>query len=120
MIIGGEIPAALDDRLGSLGARANIKGFLCEYMTDGRVLVLGDPGPWICAGMTGGVLYLRPQPALNFDLQAIQRRLARGAKVLVQAVDDSDEPNLQGLLTEYSEELAAASSRMKPKKRWPC
>jgi glutamate synthase (NADPH/NADH) large chain len=56
--------------------------------------------------MTGGVLYLRPQPNLNFDLQAIQRRLARGAKVLVQEVDDSDESNLQTLLTEYAEELA--------------
>ena len=106
VIIGGEIPAALDDRLGCMGGRANIKGFLCEYMTDGRVLVLGDPGPWICAGMTGGVLYLRPQPALNFDLQAIQRRLARGAKVVVREVDDSDEVNLQTLLAEYAEELA--------------
>ena len=26
-------------------------------MTNGRALVLGDPGPWICAGMTGGVVY---------------------------------------------------------------
>jgi glutamate synthase (NADPH/NADH) large chain len=106
VVIGGEIPAPLDDRLGCLGARANIKGFLCEYMTDGRVLVLGDPGPWICAGMTGGVLYLRPQPDLNFDLQAIQRRLARGAKVVLLELEDSDETNLQALLTEYAEELA--------------
>jgi glutamate synthase (NADPH/NADH) large chain len=105
VVIGGEIPAPLDDRLGSLGARANIKGFLCEYMTDGRVLVLGDPGPWICAGMTGGVLYLRPQLNLNLDLQAIRRRLARGAKVLIRDVEDSDETNLQVLLTEYAEEL---------------
>ena len=106
VVIGGEIPAALDDRLGSLGARANVKGFLCEYMTDGRVLVLGDPGPWICAGMTGGVLYLRPQPSLNFDLPAIQRRLARGASVVVLDVDDNDQANLQTLLAEYAEELA--------------
>jgi glutamate synthase (NADPH/NADH) large chain len=116
VVIGGEIPAPLDDRLGSLGARANIKGFLCEYMTDGRVLVLGDPGPWICAGMTGGVLYLRPQPALNFDLQAIQRRLARGAKVLVRELDDSDEPNLQALLGEYTEELAHSQQAEEAKK----
>jgi glutamate synthase (NADPH/NADH) large chain len=74
-------------------------------MTSGRVLVLGDPGPWMCAGMTGGVLYLRLQPHLHFDYPAIQRRLAKGAKVSVQAVDDADFQNLQHLLTIYAEEL---------------
>ena len=106
VVIGGGIPAPLDDRLGCLGARANVKGFLCEYMTAGRVVVLGDPGPWICAGMTGGVLYLRPQPELNFDLKAIQRRIARGAKVVLLDVDESDESNLRSLLSEFAEELA--------------
>src|SRR5262245_29453569 len=67
VIIGGEIKKPLNDSLGFLGARANIKGFLCEYMTAGRVVVLGDPGPWMCAGMTGGVLYLRVKPLFNFD-----------------------------------------------------
>jgi glutamate synthase (NADPH) large chain len=105
VVIGGGIPAPLDDRLGCLGARANVKGFLCEYMTAGRVLVLGDPGPWICAGMTGGVLYLRPQPELNFDLNAIRRRVALGAKVTLLNVDESDEANLRSLLSEYAEEL---------------
>ena len=71
----------------------------------GRVLVLGDPGPWICAGMTGGVLYLRPQSNLNFDLQAIKRRISRGAKVVILNMEDSDESNLHTLLTEYAEEL---------------
>ncbi|HNE05030.1 MAG TPA: hypothetical protein PLT08_10965, partial [Anaerolineales bacterium] len=103
--IGGEITKPLNDSLGFIGARANVKGFLCEYMTAGRVLVLGDPGPWMCAGMTGGVLYLRLQPHLHFDYPAIQRRLAKGAKVSVQAVDDADFQNLQHLLTIYAEEL---------------
>jgi glutamate synthase domain-containing protein 3 len=80
VIIGGEILQPLNDSLGFIGARSNVKGFLCEYMTAGRVLVLGDPGPWMCAGMTGGVLYLRMQPHLNFDRQAIHRRLARTPK----------------------------------------
>ncbi|HNH26085.1 MAG TPA: hypothetical protein PLR93_03650, partial [Anaerolineales bacterium] len=105
VIIGGEINKPLNDSLGFMGARANVKGFLCEYMTAGRVLVLGDPGPWMCAGMTGGVLYLRLQPHLHFDYPAIQRRLAKGAKVSVQAVDDADFQNLQHLLTIYAEEL---------------
>ena len=76
VIIGGQIREPLDDSLGYIGARANVKGFLCEYMTAGRVLVLGDPGPWICAGMTGGSLYLRLQPEKNFDREAIRRRVA--------------------------------------------
>jgi glutamate synthase (NADPH/NADH) large chain len=74
-------------------------------MTAGRVIVLGDPGPWLCAGMTGGVLYLRLQPHLNFDQAAIQRRLAKGAKVLIQEVGENDLKNLRELLTIYAEEL---------------
>jgi glutamate synthase (NADPH/NADH) large chain len=105
VIIGGEIKKPLNDSLGFIGARANVKGFLCEYMTAGRVIVLGDPGPWICAGMTGGVLYLRLQPHLNFDHAAIQRRLAKGAKVVVQEVGENDLKNLRDLLTVYAEEL---------------
>lgn len=105
VIIGGEIKKPLNDSLGFLGARANVKGFLCEYMTAGRVIVLGDPGPWICAGMTGGVLYLRPQPHLNFDLAAIHRRLARGAKVVIEEVRENDLQNLRELLSVYAYEL---------------
>jgi len=74
-------------------------------MTAGRVIVFGDPGPWICAGMTGGILYLHLQPHLNFDQTAIQRRLAMGAKVVVQEVGENDLKNLRSLLTAYSEEL---------------
>jgi len=105
VVIGGEIQKPLNDSLGFIGVRSNVKGFLCEYMTAGRVLVLGDPGPWICAGMTGGVLYLRLQPHLNFDETAIQRRLAKGAKVVIQEVGESDLKNLQELLSTYADEL---------------
>ncbi|MCC7119799.1 MAG: hypothetical protein IT310_14840, partial [Anaerolineales bacterium] len=105
VLIGGEIQKPLNDSLGFLGARANVKGFLCEYMTAGRVVVLGDPGPWICAGMTGGVLYLRLQPHLNFDQAAIRRRLAKGAKVTVQPANENDLGNLREILTTYAEEL---------------
>ncbi|MGA7877931.1 MAG: glutamate synthase-related protein, partial [Desulfoferrobacter sp.] len=98
VIIGGEISQPLNDHLGSIGMRANVKGFLCEYMTSGRVLVLGDPGPWICSGMTGGILYLRLQSQMNFDLDAIRRRIARGANVTLEPVDHQDEANLLYLL----------------------
>jgi glutamate synthase (NADPH/NADH) large chain len=55
--------------------------------------------------MTGGVLYLHLQPHLNFDQAAIQRRLAKGAKVVIQDVGENDLKNLQELLTMYAEEL---------------
>ena len=106
VIIGGEILQPLDDSLGYLGARANVKGFLCEYMTAGRVLVLGDPGPWMCAGMTGGTLYLRVQPDVNLDETALQRRVACGAKVELRPVDAGDDPHLHELLHLYADELA--------------
>ena len=105
VIIGGQIREPLNDSLGYIGARANVKGFLCEYMTAGRVLVLGDPGPWICAGMTGGSLYLRLQPEKNFDREAIRRRIAHGARVAIRDVDGRDEANLRELLTAYADEL---------------
>jgi glutamate synthase (NADPH/NADH) large chain len=105
VVIGGDILKPLNDSLGFIGVRANVKGFLCEYMTAGRVVVLGDPGPWICAGMTGGVLYLRLQPHLNFDQASIHRRLAKGAKVIIQEVGEKDLGNLHDLLTFYSDEL---------------
>jgi glutamate synthase (NADPH/NADH) large chain len=43
------------------GAAAVVEGtghHLCEYMTEGLVIVLGDVGFNIGAGMTGGVLYI--------------------------------------------------------------
>ena len=105
VVIGGKLEAPIDDRLGFMGARANVKGFLCEYMTAGRVLVLGDPGPWCCAGMTGGVLYLRLDEERGLNLEAIRRRLARGANVEIQPVGEGDEADLQYLLDEYAEQL---------------
>ena len=71
----------LNDRLGTLAARANCKGFAFEYMTGGRVVVLGDPGPWLCSGMTGGVVYVRQNDDWGLDEPAVRRRLSKAAKV---------------------------------------
>jgi len=50
VIFGGELTQPVDDSEGVLGTRANLKGFACEYMTSGRVVILGDPGPYAFAG----------------------------------------------------------------------
>ncbi len=61
-----------------LGTRANLKGFACEYMTSGRVVILGDPGPYAFAGMTGGVVYQQLSPELGLDERAFAPPLGPG------------------------------------------
>ena len=84
MVLGGEPAQPLNDRLGTLAARANCKGFAFEYMTGGRVVVLGDPGPWLCSGMTGGVVYVRQNPDWG-STRPQCRRLSKAAKVGLDA-----------------------------------
>jgi glutamate synthase (NADPH/NADH) large chain len=105
IIIAGEITEPLNDELGMIGNRANIKGFAFEYMTDGRAVVLGDPGPWICSGMTGGVVYLRLQPEMGLDEAAIMRRIAKAAKVTLEPLTEKGIADLNELLSAYHEEL---------------
>ncbi len=102
MIIGGQINKPIPAKeYGRIGTNANIKGFAFEYMTNGRGLVLGDPGPWICAGMTGGVVYLRHQPEMGLTKEAIERRIAKGAKVSVTSLTESGKADIKELLGKY-------------------
>jgi glutamate synthase (NADPH) large chain len=106
MVLGGTPREPLNDRLGALGARANSKGFAFEYMTGGRAVVLGDPGPWLCSGMTGGVVYIRQNPEWNLDEAAVRRRLSKAAKVSLVAPDETDLANITELLSAYQCALA--------------
>ncbi|WP_132768704.1 glutamate synthase-related protein [Tepidibacillus fermentans] len=106
VIIGGEITSPIQDHLGAIGERANIKGFAFEYMTNGRAVVLGDPGPWICSGMTGGVVYQRLVPEFGLDQQAIERRIAKGASVMILPLDEKGRNDLTELLSEYVIQLS--------------
>ncbi|MGM0845486.1 MAG: glutamate synthase-related protein [Bacillota bacterium] len=106
MVIGGQITKPIQVKeYGNLGANANIKGFAFEYMTNGRGLVLGDPGPWICAGMTGGVVYLRHQPEMGLTKEALTRRIAKGAKVQLQSLNEQGVADVTELLSKYIETL---------------
>ena len=108
VVAAGEICEELDDEAGFLAVRANLKGFAFEYMTAGRAVVLGDPGPWMCAGMTGGVVYQRLQPDKGMDLAALRRRIARGARVQVGKLNAGDQAAVRELLAAYAEELRGA------------
>ncbi|EEL89701.1 Glutamate synthase, large subunit [Bacillus cereus AH1272] len=102
MIIGGRITKPLREKeQGNIGAYSNIKGFAFEYMTNGRALVLGDPGPWICAGMTGGVVYLRHEPNLGLTEQALKQRIAKGANVTLQPISKNGLQDVNELLLDY-------------------
>ncbi|NMD71397.1 glutamate synthase [Bacillus sp. DNRA2] len=106
IIIGGQLKQPIpENETGNIGTNANIKGFAFEYMTNGRGLVLGDPGPWICAGMTGGVIYLRHQPEMGLTKDAIARRIAKGAKVNVTPLTEKGKADINELLGVYVEAL---------------
>ena len=101
MIIGGRITKPLREKeQGNIGAYSNIKGFAFEYMTNGRALVLGDPGPWICAGMTGGVVYLRHDSNLGLTEQALKKELQR-ANVTLQPISKNGLKDVTELLLDY-------------------
>ena len=107
VVLGGEPEEPLDDARGSIVDRANAKGFAFEYMTAGRAVVLGDIGPWSCAGMTGGRVYCRVNPEWNLDREAIEHRLGEGAKVSLDELDAEGTLDIEDLLGHYAEELRA-------------
>ncbi len=106
LIVGGPLlyPISENDE-GNATVHSSIKGFAFEYMTNGRGLVLGDPGPWICAGMTGGVIYLRKNPSMGLTKKAILKRLAVGANVVIQVPDSEGIADLEELLGLYISNL---------------
>lgn len=107
LIIAGKLHGPLTDELGCIASRANIKGFAFEYMTSGRGMVMGDPGPWLCSGMTGGVVYLKLDQEMGLDIDALKRRLAKGAEVELVPVNASeDEKNVREMLTKYIDTLS--------------
>jgi glutamate synthase (NADPH) large chain len=107
VVIGGEPREPLRDELGTIADRANIKGFAFEYMTAGRAVVLGDPGPWLCAGQTGGRVYLRVNDEWNLDREALERRKGKGAAVSFEDLDAEGVLDVQELLGHYCDELRA-------------
>jgi len=79
------------------GAAAVVEGIGdhgCEYMTGGRIVVLGRTGLNFAAGMSGGVAYV-----LDED-ETFERR-CNMELVGFDAMDESDEMELHGLIEEH-------------------
>jgi glutamate synthase (NADPH/NADH) large chain len=105
VVIAGEPEGPIQDELGGIADRANIKGFAFEYMTAGRAVVLGDIGPWACSGQTGGRVYMRVNQEWGLDRAALERRLGTGAKVNLMELDDEGVSDVQELLGNYAVQL---------------
>jgi glutamate synthase (NADPH/NADH) large chain len=101
VILAGEINQAIADPMGNPGTHANLKGFACEYMTSGTVIIMGDPGPYAFSGMTGGVVYQKLTPEFGFDEQALRRRIARGAQVRIEKINEDDLWEIRNLMNHY-------------------
>jgi glutamate synthase (NADPH/NADH) large chain/glutamate synthase (ferredoxin) len=59
----------------------------CEYMTGGKVVVLGETGRNFAAGMSGGVAYVLDETGQSFDTKCNKEL------VLLQSLEDRDEIN---------------------------
>ncbi len=105
VVLGGEITTPLEGNTTNLGPRANLKGFACEYMTSGTVIIMGDPGPYAFSGMTGGVVFQKLTPEMGFDEKALHDRLATGSGVEILPISAQDLPPIRRLLGHYIEAL---------------
>eukprot|EP01061_Rhynchopus_euleeides_P000702 TRINITY_DN10517_c0_g1_i1.p1 TRINITY_DN10517_c0_g1~~TRINITY_DN10517_c0_g1_i1.p1 ORF type:complete len:2064 (+),score=967.20 TRINITY_DN10517_c0_g1_i1:186-6377(+) len=77
----------------------------CEYMTGGRVVVLGSTGKNFAAGMSGGVAYIW-DPSQMFD------RLCNKAIVDLESVTEPGEKAwLRSILTEFREDTGSEVAR---------
>jgi glutamate synthase (NADPH/NADH) large chain len=57
--------------------------------------------------MTGGVVYLRLDEEMGLDIDALKRRLAKGAEVeIVPLNTGEDEKNVREMLTKYIDVLS--------------
>ena len=87
------------------GAHAVVEGVGdhgCEYMTGGRVVVLGPTGRNFAAGMSGGIAYVYDETG-----DFAQRRCNRSS-VSFEELDEADALELRGLVAEHAERTGSA------------
>ena len=96
----------VDDSQGCIVDRANAKGFAFEYMTSGRAVVLGDIGPWACAGMTGGRVYVRIHDELEPRPRGDRAPPRRGRQGELEELDAEGLLDVEDLLGHYARRAA--------------
>ncbi|MGO2052006.1 MAG: glutamate synthase large subunit [Glutamicibacter sp.] len=68
----------------------------CEYMTGGRVLILGATGRNFGAGMSGGMAWV-----LDFEERNLNPLAAAAGDLLVRGIDEAEAQAIHALLTEH-------------------
>src|SRR5438067_2134453 len=76
----------------------------CEYMTGGRVIVLGDTGRNFAAGMSGGIAYV-------YDVKAKFGENCNKEMVDLDPLDDEDVMILQQMISRHYEYTASAVAK---------
>ncbi|MCX5710387.1 MAG: hypothetical protein NT060_00205, partial [Candidatus Omnitrophica bacterium] len=76
----------------------------CEYMTGGRVVVLGKTGRNFAAGMSGGVAYI-------YDAQGDFRERCNLSMVELEKLKSEDETILNELLNKHWQYTGSAAAR---------
>jgi len=89
---------------GALAVVEGVGDHGCEYMTGGRVVVLGDTGRNFGAGMSGGIAYVY-DPRDDFD------RRVNYDMVAVEALDDEDREFLRVSVERHFEYTESAVAR---------
>src|SRR5207237_9130512 len=82
------------------GATAIVEGVgdhACEYMTGGRVVILGPTGRNVAAGMSGGIAYVVDLDPDNVNTEMVD----------LEPIDDGDLETLRQLLTEHAEQTGS-------------
>jgi glutamate synthase (NADPH/NADH) large chain len=82
------------------GATAVVEGVgdhACEYMTGGRVAILGPTGRNVAAGMSGGVAYV-----VDLDPARVNTEM-----VDLDPLDEGDRETLRQMLTDHAEETGS-------------
>ncbi len=67
----------------------------CEYMTGGRVVILGEIGKNFAAGMSGGIAYIYDKD------NELSKRINRGSVDLDRVEDAADEAELKTMIEKY-------------------
>jgi glutamate synthase domain-containing protein 3 len=87
------------------GAHAVVEGVGdhgCEYMTGGRVVVLGPTGRNFAAGMSGGVAYVYD------EVGDFGSRRCNGASVSFEEICEADAAELHALVLEHAQRTGSA------------
>ncbi|MFZ0388177.1 MAG: glutamate synthase-related protein, partial [Solirubrobacteraceae bacterium] len=90
---------------GALAVVEGVGDHGCEYMTGGRVVVLGPTGRNFAAGMSGGIAYVYSRQPRQFE-QRCNLEL-----VDLERVDESDDEELRSLISEHAARTGSLVAR---------